>query len=91
MLFEEHFAYIERCALIHAREIDTLTGRTDWQDNQQEMLLYVWKRVDRYDGTKGSVQTFISHLIRAKRVSILRHMRRKKVIMIQKAIPFNHA
>lgn len=91
MLFDEYFDYIDRCATIHAREIDVLTGRDDWQDNRQELLLYVWRRCWRYDAKKSKAQTFISGLIRDKRHSILRHMQRKKITIIQKAIPFNHA
>lgn len=89
--FEKHFGYIEKCAVINAREIDGITGRTDFEDNTQEIMLYINERSDQFDPQRGSARTFISMLARTKRRLILRRLCRHKNNIINKAIPFNHA
>ena len=91
MFFEDNLNYIDKCAAIHAHEIDRITGRQDYEDTKQELLLYVWRYSDRFDARKSSVQTFVSHYIREKRRCILRHYRAKKTIMQTQSIPLNHA
>lgn len=86
--FTEHYDYIFATANAKAVDIVRKTGLNDLEDFRQEIFVFLFRRLDKYDAAKGAPHTFIDVCMESARKNIIRNIyRAKKKNHILDAVP----
>ena len=74
--FTEHYNYIFATATAKAVDIVRKTGVNDLEDFRQEILIFLFRRLNKYDASKGTAHTYINVCMESARKNIIRNIYR---------------